>query len=89
METFTIETPVCVDDVTLIPIACNRLYSYYSAMRYWLTANKEPQAIIICDLNGTHAFDMSSNEISISSLSKKIPNLNALLISQGYDCSSD
>lgn len=89
METFMIETPVCVDDVILYPVVCNRMYSSQNAITHWLVANKEPQAIIVCSLNGIDAFDMSSNKVSITSLAEKVPGLKTLLSSHGYDFSSD
>ena len=81
METFITDTPVSIHDVTLIPVVSHRLHSYHNAMTHWTVASKEPLAIIVCDANGTRAFDMSAKEISITSLSKKIPALKPLLVS--------
>jgi len=81
METFMTDKPVSIHNITLIPVVCHRIHSYYNAMTPWVYANKEPMAIIICDANGTRAFDMSAKEISITSLSKIIPDINTLLLS--------
>ena len=80
METFMTDKPVCIHNVTLIPVVSHHLHSYYNAMTHWVYANKEPKAIIICDANGIRAFDMLAKEISIKSLSKIIPNLNTILL---------
>lgn len=91
METFTTEAPVTVGDVTLIPVVRICLHSNApdkskSKARdnftdaYWLSGNKEPLAIIVCDTNGVRAFDMSSTEITITSLLQKIPDLNTMLV---------
>ena len=79
MEYVTTETPMHADDVTLLPVVrvCHRTDKNTSG--YWLTANKEPLAIIVCDSNGVRALTMASTEIAIDFLLQKIPGLDAIL----------
>ena len=79
MEYITTETPVNVLDITLIPVVRICLHSNYNTTGCWLSANKQPLAIIVCDSSGTHAINISSFEISIESLLRTIPGLYAEL----------
>lgn len=79
MEYITIETPINAHDVTLIPVVRICLHSNYNTTGCWLSGNKQPLAIIVCDSNGVHAINISSFEISIESLLQKIPGLYAEL----------
>ncbi|MDH5485522.1 MAG: hypothetical protein OEY43_09840 [Gammaproteobacteria bacterium] len=79
MEYLTTDTSITLADVTLIPIACIQLYPGTNDSGYWLSGNKKPWALIICDTNGIHAFNMQSAEIPIAPLVQKLPELNAVL----------
>lgn len=81
MQSYLTETPLRIRDITLIPVVRIQLQSNYNAMTRWCVANKEPVAIIICDSEGTRAFDMSSNEVSMSFLSNKVPHIETILLS--------
>ena len=64
-------------------VAIERLYihSEKGTSGYWITAQKELHAIIICDTNGIRAIDLDSNEVSLEELIKNIPKLDATLAS--------
>lgn len=79
METFTTDRPLTINNVTLIPVVHHCLHADNNKSAYWLAANKEPLAIIVCDRKGVHAFDMMSSEISVTSLEQKIPELKSIL----------
>jgi len=79
MDHVTIETPITVAEITLIPIVRNNLFSNKDEMGYWLTGSKEPLAIILCNKDGVRAFDMNSIEIAIAPLIQKVSDLNEVL----------
>ncbi|MDH5473387.1 MAG: hypothetical protein OEY61_11075 [Gammaproteobacteria bacterium] len=79
MEYVTTETPVTVAGITLIPVVRVGLYSHDSEMGGGLAGNKEPLAIILCDQQGVHAWDINSSDIAMSLLLEKIPGLNTIL----------
>lgn len=79
METITTESPVSIQDTTLIPVVRTFFNTKDNTFTYWLAANKEPLAIIVCNKKGIHAFNMDSAEISIDSLLEKTPGLNEIL----------
>ncbi len=64
-------------------VAIERLYinSEKGTSGYWIAAQKELHAIIICDTNGIRAIDLDSNEVSLEELIKNIPKLDATLAS--------
>ena len=79
MDHVTIESPITVAEVTLIPVVHNSLFSNKDEMGYWLTGAKEPLAIILCNKDGVRAFDMNSIEIAITPLIQKVSNLTEIL----------
>lgn len=79
METITTETPVSIEDTILITVVHTFLYTRNNASTYWLAANKEPMAIIVCNKKGIDVFNMDFEEISIESLLVTAPDLNEIL----------
>lgn len=79
METYSTDTPISIHDATLIPVVWNYQHTHINNLTRWFAGNKEPRAVIVCDANGIRAFDMLSQEVSITSLEQIIPNLNAIL----------
>ena len=74
------DTPIRVGKFTLIPVVHSYLYSHHNSTQHCVIANKEPRAVIVCDIDAVYAFDLTSNRITIASLAEKIPNLNELLM---------
>ena len=79
MEYIISEAPVTINDVTLIPVV--QVYHSINGRtpESWITASKQPLAVIICDAKGVRALNTSSSEIPIGSLLEKIPGLDVTL----------
>lgn len=71
--------PMVAGEVILVPIERCFIQSYSGDLGCWLSGLKEPLAIIVYDANGIRAFDTESTEISIETLIRQIPNLDAVL----------
>ncbi|MDH5392450.1 MAG: hypothetical protein OEY11_04590 [Gammaproteobacteria bacterium] len=79
METITTESAVSVQGTILIAVVRTFFKSEDKPFARWLAASKQPLAIIVCNKNGVHAFDMQSAEISMDSLREIMPGLNKTL----------
>ncbi len=79
MEYVTTDTPVRIDDVTLIPVVRIHLDGEDNKTDQYFLGNKEPLAIIVCNSKGMHALDVNSDEMSISDLLQQVPDLEAKL----------
>jgi len=71
--------PVVAAEVTLLPIEHCVIESCSGDEGCWLSAQKEPFAIIVFDTNGVRAFDTQAAEVTIESLIQQVPNLGAKL----------
>lgn len=73
-------TPVSVGPVTLLPIERIVLSAERSAGLAWITALKEPHALIVRDARGLRAFDVRAAPVSLDALRQKVPELDAALV---------
>ena len=71
--------PVTVGPVTLLPIERTVLSAGQSAGRAWITALKEPHALIVRDARGLRAVDAGSGPVSLDALRETVPGLDAAL----------
>lgn len=72
---------IALGDITLIPIEHYYFQPETRELGGWLLGLKEPYAIVIKDRTGVRALDTSSVEISLESLIRDIPELEAILTS--------
>lgn len=72
--------PLAVGPITLLPIERVVLSAGRSAGLAWITALKEPHALIVRDARGLHAFDAGAAPVSLDALREKIPELDAALV---------
>lgn len=82
MEHITTDMPITISELTLIPVVRICIHSNNDKYSYGLTGNKEPLAIIVCNENEVHAYDVNTNEIDITLLLQTFPDINADLIPQ-------
>ena len=73
--------PIHVGDVTLRPIERVKLQSQTAAAHAWLTASKEPVALVVCDANSIRTIVIST-ALSIEQLREQIPELDDLIARQ-------
>lgn len=78
-ETWRAGSPVTVGRVTLLPIERIVLHSDLRSTRIWISAAKEPYALVIRDAGGMRAFDTDAVAVSLDRLREKIPELDTLL----------
>ena len=73
--------PFIAGQFSLVTIERLYIHSEKGTAGYWIAAQKELHAIILCDTNGIRAVDLNSNEVSLEELIKNIPKLGATLAS--------
>jgi len=79
MEALRAGKPLMFGDVTLVPVARAAIRSDSGEGGYWLSAFKEPYAVIVRDAGGVRAFAVDSSEIALDALIEEVPNLGAIL----------
>jgi hypothetical protein len=80
-ETVRAGTPLRVGSVTLLPIERVVVHSDMGALGAWLTAAKEPYALVARDAGGIRALDIGATAVSLEALREGIPGLDAVLAS--------
>lgn len=78
-ETVRPGRPIRVGSVVLLPIERVVLHADRGARRLWVSAAKEPAAIVVRDAGGTWAVGAGANAISLDELRERIPELDALM----------
>lgn len=78
-ETFRAGAPVSVGAAILLPIERVVLSAELSAGLAWITALKEPVALILRDGSGIRALDIGAGPVSLDPLRDKVPGLDAVL----------
>lgn len=73
--------PFVLDKITLVPIEHILTDSHNTGMLHWLTALKEPSAIVVCEATGIRCFSLEAKEISLELLIQSVPGLDELLTS--------
>lgn len=73
--------PCVAGKISVLPI--ERLFIHFEkgTAGYWLAAQKEPHAIIICDSHNVRAFNLQAKEMSLEHLTQTIPGLDVILAS--------
>ena len=79
MKELRVGNPLVAGAVTIVPIECCSLHFAAWNMGCCLSGLKEPFAIIVRDSDRVCAFDTEGKGISLQSLVRKIPDLDALL----------
>jgi len=79
MDELRAGNPMVACGVTLVPIERCSIQSDTGDMGCWLSGQKEPCAIIVCDATGVRALNMKGAEIPVEDLVQKITDLGALL----------
>lgn len=75
MEYYATDTPITVNGKTLISVVRICHQSYITTDGYTFTANKVPVAIIIDETQGLQAWALTTEEIPIDWIAKKIQDL--------------
>ena len=78
-ETWRAGAPVTVGSVTLLPIERVVLHSDLGTTRIWISAFKEPYALVVRDAGGIRAVGTGTVAVSLQQLREKIPELDVLL----------
>jgi len=71
--------PLRVGDVTLVPVERAEILSGSGDAGCWMSAFKEPVAVVVCDANGVRAFATDSSELALDALIEETPNLGDVL----------
>ena len=82
-ETVRAGAPIHVGPVTLLPIERVVVHSVADARRVWVTAAKEPAALVVRDATGTWAIGADAMPVSLQELRERVPGLDGLLASMG------
>jgi hypothetical protein len=72
-------TPVTQGAVMLLPIERVELHSGWGNTRVWLSAIKEPYALIVRDAGGLWAVDIDAAAVSLEALRQRVPGLDTVL----------
>lgn len=84
-ETWKVGAPLKVGATTVVPIARVFLHTASGEGFAWLTASKDPQAIVVRDGEGTRAIGASDSTITLEMLRERIPDLDLVLASPDLD----
>lgn len=79
MDTLRATGPLRVGDVALVLIERSEMRSGAGDAGCWMSAVKEPMAVVVSDSGGTRALAMDASEIALDDLVKETPNLDAIL----------
>jgi hypothetical protein len=79
MEALRAGKPLRVGDVTLVLIERSGIESDSGDAGCWMSAFKEPVAVVVCDAGGVRAIAVESSEIALDALMRETPNLGAIL----------
>ena len=80
-ETLRAGRPIRLGAVVLLPIERVVLHSVRDARRLWVSAAKEPMALVVREAGGTWAVGADATAIPLGELRERIPGLDALLTS--------
>ena len=79
METLRAGEPLRVGNVTIVPIERAGIESDSGVTGSWISAFKEPFAVVVCDAGGVRALAADSSEMPLDALIRETPNLGAIL----------
>ena len=80
-DIWSCDAPLRVGSVTMIAVVRIVRRAGCGDRHTWLSIEKAPQALIVCDANGVHALDTSGHEIALEPLRRRVPGLDACLTS--------
>ncbi len=80
-ESWRAGKPVTLEDVTLLAVEKVSIRSGRDESGNWVQASVEPFAVIVRDRNGTRAYDLDANAVSLETLREKVSDLDSLLAS--------
>lgn len=69
--------PVHIGSITLLPIERVVLRAALGSARVWISAAKEPYALIVRDAAGVWAIDRDAEPVTLEALREKVPELDA------------
>jgi len=75
----TIDNPVTVGGVTIIPIAQVSLNYEHSNSGIFLSSYKQPIAVVVISVSARKAFRITGEEVSIDQLIQEFPNIKGML----------
>jgi hypothetical protein len=84
-ETWQAGKPLNVGTMTLVPIARVVLHATNGGGFVWLSASKEPQAIVVRDGDGTRTISTTASPVTLEMLRDDIADLDAVLAPPGVD----
>jgi hypothetical protein len=73
--------PFAIGGVALLPIVRVVMETDAGAAHAWISAAKEPYALVVLDAGGTHAVSPDAKTVSLDALRGRIPGLDAILAS--------
>jgi hypothetical protein len=80
-ETWRVGAPLSVGPVTLLPIERVVVRSHRGDARLWISAAKEPFALVVRDAGGIRVIGTDVLAVTLEQLRESIPGLDALLAS--------
>lgn len=81
VETLRAGRPIRVGSVVLLPIERAVVRAGGGTLHAWLSAAKEPHALIVRDASGLRAVDAGGAPVALDELREGVPGLDALLAS--------
>jgi len=75
----TIESPVAVGEVTLVPIAKTSLNYEQSNGGIFFFGMKQPVAVVAISVSGKRAFRITGEEVSVEELIQEVPGIKETL----------
>ena len=75
----TIDNPVTVGGVTIIPIVQVSLNYEHSNSGIFLSSYKQPIAVVVISVSARKAFRITGEEVSIDQLIQEFPNIKVML----------
>ena len=78
-EKITIEAPLAVAGVTLIPVAKVSLNSWHRKDRLSFFGIKQPVSMVVVSPQAKRAFRIDGEEISLDQLMKEVPGMKEIL----------
>ena len=79
MHALARQEPLKLGAVTLLPIEGVLLHMHIGRGGGWITASKEPLAIIVGDAARRQAFATDGSEMPLDALRERVPDLDAVL----------
>lgn len=84
-ETWQAGKPLNVGTITLVPIARMVLHAANGGGFVWLSASKEPQAIVVRDGDGTRTISTTPSPVTLEMIREKISDFDVMLATPGVD----